>query len=289
MLAELRDYVSANKAAGEYVVFNAVVLSGMVGKNSRRRACPGGERDVGIEATYMRRPIHHIPVSGQALYSDEGFPYGFTDEIKKQVGENGILYGVFELLFSIGLGRSVSQAETSRGRSVKLRIIEHWDNINGTIERGYAGNSIFFKDDDSVKDYDRIRDYARLLASVSVNGISINNVNVHKLETLLITEKYLLKIAELAEIFRDYGIKLFLSINFAAPVEIGGLDTADPLDGRVVRWWEETAARIYSYIPDFGGFLVKADLKTGLVLLPTGGSCPGRQYAGKAPDLMAVW
>lgn len=265
------DYVSGeNKAAGEYVkYFNAVVLSGngKAIKTAAGELVRAAKEMFGIEADiYAAKPkSHHISLCLDRELLDTLGPEGFsirvyTDEIKiAGADENGILYGVFELLFSIGLGRSVSQAETSRGRSVKLRIIEHWDNINGTIERGYAGNSIFFKDDDIVKDYDRIRDYARLLASVSVNGISINNVNVHKLETLLITEKYLLKIAELAEIFRDYGIKLFLSINFAAPVEIGGLDTADPLDGRVVRWWEETAARIYSYIPDFGGFLVKAD------------------------------
>ena len=141
----------------------------------------------------------------------------------------------------------------------KLRIVEHWDNVSGDIERGYAGNSIFYKDGKITKNTERIRDYARLLCSVGVNAVSLNNVNVSERETRFITDDYLPDIARIASVFSDYGIHVFLSINFAAPIALGKLDTADPLEPEVRRWWAKAADKIYSYIPDFGGFLVKAD------------------------------
>ncbi|NLL38382.1 MAG: alpha-glucuronidase [Clostridiales bacterium] len=267
------DYISCdNKAATEYEkFFSAIVLKGhgRVIRTAANELVRAAKEMFGTDAPVLpaKPDSTHITLRLDGELLDTLGPEGF--EIRVHAGgneieiagadENGVLYGVFELLFGIGLGKSISQAEVSRSRSVEMRMIEHWDNMSGDIERGYAGKSIFFKDNNITTDYDRIRDYARLLASVSVNGISINNVNVHKQETFLITEKYLPQIAELAGIFSDYGIKLFLSINFAAPVEIDGLDTADPLDEGVIRWWEETAGKIYAHIPDFGGFLVKAD------------------------------
>src|SRR5690606_20286727 len=118
---------------------------------------------------------------------------------------------------------------------------------------------IFYAGGEFRENLGRVRDYARLLASVGINAVSINNVNVHETETLFITEPWLPKVARVADIFREYGIRLFLSINFAAPVQAGGLPTADPLDEGVRTWWKRTAAAIYRHIPDFGGFLVKAD------------------------------
>ncbi|GIO84981.1 xylan alpha-(1-_2)-glucuronosidase [Paenibacillus faecis] len=175
------------------------------------------------------------------------------------VSSAGVLYGVFHLLRLIGIGSPISAIHIVENPVNQLRMINQWDNIDGSIERGYAGNSIFYADGKITSDLQRIRDYARLLASTGVNALSINNVNVHRLETMLITEAYLPEVARLAGIFRNYGIKLFLSINYAAPLEIGSLPTADPLDPEVKRWWRERAADIYRYIPDFGGFLVKAD------------------------------
>lgn len=121
------------------------------------------------------------------------------------------------------------------------------------------GNRFFYADHEITTDHERVRDYARLLASTGINAIAINNVNVHQFETMFLTARYLPAIAELAAIFRAYGIKLFLSINYASPIEIGGLTTADPLDSDVRQWWKEKAAEVYAAIPDFGGFLVKAD------------------------------
>ncbi|MDQ0194087.1 alpha-glucuronidase family glycosyl hydrolase [Paenibacillus wynnii] len=171
----------------------------------------------------------------------------------------GVLYGVFHLLRLISLELSPEGLEVEEYPSNPLRMMNQWDNADATIERGYAGNSIFYEGGRIVKDVSRVRDYARLLSSVGINGISINNVNVHDIETSFITEPFLPDVARLADLFRAYGITLFLSINFAAPITIGGLDTADPLDDKVHVWWENTVSRIYDYIPDFGGFLVKAD------------------------------
>lgn len=173
--------------------------------------------------------------------------------------EKGVLYGVFYLLMAICSSNSLNEIEIEDGPYNLLRIINHWDNLNGEIERGYAGQSVFFKDNKVVEDLSRVKDYARLLASVGINGVVLNNVNVHKYETELITDKFLPDVSRIADVFRLYGIKIYLSINFAAPVEIGGLPTADPLDERVKKWWKEMVENIYRYIPDFGGFLVKAD------------------------------
>ncbi|GIO35309.1 xylan alpha-1,2-glucuronidase [Paenibacillus antibioticophila] len=171
----------------------------------------------------------------------------------------GVIYGIFHLLRGVSLGLKPAQWAIEERPVNQLRMINQWDNADGSIERGYSGRSIFYKDGVIVQDLDRVRDYARLLASVGINAISINNVNVHEVETGFITEEGLPEVARVAGVFRDYGIALFLSINFAAPMAVGGLDTADPLDEGVREWWKETSERVYRHIPDFGGFVVKAD------------------------------
>ncbi|WP_151737108.1 alpha-glucuronidase family glycosyl hydrolase [Paenibacillus tengchongensis] len=174
-------------------------------------------------------------------------------------GPTGVLYGVFHLLRLMAAGRPPAELDVLEQPAARLRMINHWDNFDGSIERGYAGRSFFYADNRFLKDFARVRDYARLLASVGINGISVNNVNVHRLETLFITERYLPDVAELAGIFREYGIRLYLSVNYASTLEIGGLTTADPLDPQVREWWRRKAEEIYRFIPDFGGFVVKAD------------------------------
>ncbi|WP_339822059.1 alpha-glucuronidase family glycosyl hydrolase [Paenibacillus sp. FSL R7-0216] len=171
----------------------------------------------------------------------------------------GLLYGAFDVLRRIGTGQSLQGLNIVERPVNGLRMLNQWDNMDGSIERGYAGSSIFYENNRFTQNLERLRDYARLLASTGINAIAINNVNVHRIETELITEALLPEVAKVAEIFRMYGIKLFLSINYAAPLEIGGLSTADPLDPEVAAWWRERAAEIYRTIPDFGGFLVKAD------------------------------
>lgn len=171
----------------------------------------------------------------------------------------GLLYGVFAFLRLLGTGQSIEALDVVDNPVNLLRMMNQWDNIDGSIERGYAGKSIFYSDNEITKDFDRLQDYARMLASIGINAIAINNVNVHRFETMFITERYLPDIARIADIFRNYGVKLFLSINYASPIEIGGLNTADPLDPEVRQWWKAKVAEIYKVIPDFGGFLVKAD------------------------------
>ncbi|BDG47555.1 alpha-glucuronidase family glycosyl hydrolase [Parageobacillus sp. KH3-4] len=173
--------------------------------------------------------------------------------------DKGVLYAVFHFLRLLQMKKGIERLSILENPKNRLRMINHWDNMDGSIERGYAGRSIFFKDDQFVKNRNRIKDYARLLSSVGINGVVINNVNVHETETKLITEEFLPDVAKIADIFRSYGIQTFLSINYASPAQIGGLSTADPLDPDVQQWWKKTVERIYHYIPDFGGFLVKAD------------------------------
>ncbi|GLG02499.1 xylan alpha-(1-_2)-glucuronosidase [Alicyclobacillus hesperidum subsp. aegles] len=172
--------------------------------------------------------------------------------------EAGCLYGVFHLMRSIRMGQPLTEPIVQSPQN-ELRMINHWDNADGSIERGYAGKSLFYRSNTMQFDPVRVRDYARLLASVGINAIAVNNVNVHRVETQFVTDAYLPSLARLADLFRDYGVRIFLSVNFASPVELGHLATADPLDPEVQAWWNAAADRIYRYIPDFGGFLVKAD------------------------------
>lgn len=173
--------------------------------------------------------------------------------------ETGVLYAAFHFLRLLRSGSPISALNVAERPKYGLRMINHWDNMDGTVERGYAGSSIFFKENAVLPVPEQLRDYARLMASVGINGIAINNVNVHRTETALITQALLPDVASVADVFRDYGIKLFLSVNYASTIEIGGLSTADPLDPQVSEWWKEVTAEIYKFIPDFGGFLVKAD------------------------------
>lgn len=176
--------------------------------------------------------------------------------------DQGLLYGTFALLRRLS-SDNVTNFETwsyeeEKSPSNPLRILNHWDNMDGSIERGYSGRSFFFEEDDLIVN-DRTKDYARLAASVGINAVVINNVNVKEAATELISDRFYGKLARLSQVFTSYGIKLFLSINYAAPMELGGLDTADPCDSRVGSWWMKKAEEIWNKIPELGGFLVKAD------------------------------
>ncbi|MBB6638253.1 alpha-glucuronidase family glycosyl hydrolase [Cohnella thailandensis] len=173
--------------------------------------------------------------------------------------DKGVLYGAFHLLRLLQTGQPIRDLNVVDRPASKLRMIDHWDNMDGSVERGYAGRSIFFREGDFLGDWDRVRDYARLMAAVGLNAVAINNVNVHETETRLIAPELLPSVARAASVFREYGIRLYLSVNFASPIQLGGLTTADPLDPRVREWWAERTADVYRHVPDFGGYLVKAD------------------------------
>lgn len=172
--------------------------------------------------------------------------------------ERGFLYGAFELIKQLQLGNSYQGLDIRKEPVMPLRMLNHWDNMDGSIERGYSGNSFFFDKDEILVD-ERTVTYARLLASVGINGTVINNVNVKNAATWLITDKYFDKLRQMSEIFADYGIRLFLSLNYAAPVELGELDSADPLSEEVREWWKKRMKLVFERIPNLGGFLIKAD------------------------------
>jgi len=173
--------------------------------------------------------------------------------------ESGLLYGAYNLLFRLKRGESCENLDVSDSPAVSMRILNHWDNGDGSVERGYSGNSLFWKDGKIGYDLERLRDYARLLASVGINQISVNNVNVRLQTAKLLTDEGLPDLVKVAEVFRPFGIKLIISVHFDSPVWLGGLKTSDPADEKVALFWNEAAARVYKAIPDLAGFLVKAD------------------------------
>jgi alpha-glucuronidase len=181
---------------------------------------------------------------------------GFECLIVAGTTERGVLYGAFRLLRKLVLGEELTHLDEREEPSAKLRWVDQWDNLDGTIERGYAGPSIFFENGAVRSDLSRARDYARLLASLGINGCVINNVNANP-QTL--SDDFLPQLARIAEAFRPWGVRLGLAANFATPKQTGGLQTFDPLDHAVGAWWRQKADQIYQQIPDFGGFVMKAD------------------------------
>ena len=171
-------------------------------------------------------------------------------------GETGLLYGAFHFLRLLQTRQSTARLNVAERPRLELRLLNHWDNLDGTIERGYAGGSLWLWDELPGRVDRRVEDYARANASLGINGTVVNSVNANATS---LTPEYLAKAAALANVFRPYGIRVFLSANFAAPKLTGNLPTADPLDPSVARWWKDKADEIYRVIPDFGGFLVKAN------------------------------
>ena len=171
-------------------------------------------------------------------------------------GDRGALYGTFHLLRLLSTGASIAQLDVRERPRHQLRLLNHWDNLNGSIERGYAGRSLWRWEELPATIDPRLHDYGRANASLGLNGTVLNNVNANAQS---LTAAYIAKAAAIADTLRPYGLKVYLSANFAAPGTIGGLATADPLDPAVQRWWKDKAAEIYKAIPDFGGFLVKAN------------------------------
>ena len=177
------------------------------------------------------------------------------------VGDKGLLYGVYHLLRIIQTNEFTDSLKISEKPSYSVRILNHWDNLDGSVERGYAGHSIFWRygeEHPTVTDKDVVlwKEYARANASIGINGTVLNNVNA---SPKMLSGEYLQKVKAIAKVLQPYGIKVYLSINFSSPSALGGLKTSDPLDKEVIKWWNAKANEIYKLIPDFGGFLVKAN------------------------------
>jgi alpha-glucuronidase len=171
-------------------------------------------------------------------------------------GETGLLYGVYHLLRLQSTGANTDSLQIKESPLYDLRILNHWDNPDGTVERGYAGRSLWNWDELPSVLSERYSEYARINASIGINGTVLNNVNA---SSGTLAPENLEKVKALAGIFRPYGIRVYLSVNFASPMQLGGLSTADPLDKEVINWWRQKVKEIYRLIPDFGGFLVKAN------------------------------
>ena len=188
--------------------------------------------------------------------------------------DRAVLYGAFALLRRIALRKSIDELNIRERPYAPVRILNHWDNLDGSIERGYAGRSIFWENDHVVDDLARVGDYARLMASVGINGCSINNVNA---DARVVSAEYLPEVARIADAFRPWGVRVFISLDFASPRRIGGARTFDPLDPAAVDFWKETVDAVYRAVPDLGGFVLKADSEGRL-----GPSEYGRTHADAA-------
>ena len=212
------------------------------------RAAISGPECLAAEELHRFYPGDKVQLTLDPTMADDA--YRVSDGQVTAKTEQGLLYGAYALL------------RGEKGYSApyyKLRILNHWDNLDGSIERGYAGHSIFWDiegNQPKAIDTALIREYARANASIGINGTVLNNVNA---SPKMLSAPYINKVKEIAAILRPYGIKVYLSVNFASPMALGKLKTADPLNKQVQAWWKAKAKEIYTAIPDFGGFLVKAN------------------------------
>ncbi|MDN4011011.1 alpha-glucuronidase [Chryseobacterium gambrini] len=197
--------------------------------------------------------IDRFPESFKDGYRIISTPKKITVSAKTDLG---LLYGSYYLLNLQQQKADFSHLKLEEKPSYDVRILNHWDNLDGTIERGYAGHSLWKWEDLPGKISPRYEEYARANASIGINATVLNNVNA---SPNMLREDYLKKVKILADIFRPYGIKVYLSVNFSSPKVLGGLQNSDPLNQEVQKWWKDKAAEIYKLIPDFGGFLVKAN------------------------------
>ena len=237
-------------------------FSGLTGRALKTTTKPVNGGLVLALADELRGYGVELPEAQISELGDEGYRILRTKARKKTVTlivakqEQGLLYGSFALLQHLMRQQPLSELQLQSSPSVKLRVLNHWDNLDGSVERGYAGASLWdwWRLPEIVDP--RYLDYARANAAIGINGAVLNNVNA---QALSLSPRYLAKTAAIAEVLRPYGIKVYLSARFSAPIELGGLLSADPRDPDVQKWWREKATEIYGFIPDFGGFLVKAN------------------------------
>ena len=190
-----------------------------------------------------------LPAEGYHIYDADGARHIDAGS------EAGLRYGVYALQRAEALGQAGPGLDLQEAPRYALRLLNHWDNLDDTVERGYAGESMWEWTSPDIPEA-RIRHYAELCASVGINGTVLNNVNANP---LILDAEHIARVAEIAAILREYGIKTYLSIKWTSPIALSGLKSGDPLDRKVRKWWQDKAAEIYAAIPDFGGFLVKAN------------------------------
>lgn len=223
---------------------------------------PKGTLLVGTPASSKVLSGIHAITNEISVLGDEGFLIktmkvnGTPCTVIAARKDMGVMYGVFHFLRLLQTQSDIKELNITQVPKLQRRMLNHWDNLNGTIERGYAGYTLW--DWQRLPGYidPRYRDYARANASIGINGTVLNNVNANARS---LTTEYLIKAAALADVFRPYGIRVYLTARFSAPKELRALNTAGPLDPEVRQWWKDKVKEIYKYIPDFGGFLVKAN------------------------------
>ncbi len=188
--------------------------------------------------------------------------------------DRGVLYGAFAFLRKMSLGESIAELDERHSPATAVRWVNQWDNLDGSIERGYGGRSIFWENGEARHDLKRVADYGRLLASVGINGCGINNVNA---DLRILSPEMIAQAARIADAFRPWGVNVLISVDFGSPKSTGGLETFDPLDPTVAAWWKTKVDEVYRAIPDLAGFIVKADSEGRL-----GPSTYGRTHADAA-------
>ena len=237
-------------------------VRGMLGRSLREvRSLPQESAIVIGTLSALRGGFPNFLASAELL-KDDGFQlstekfHGVDYLIVAATTERGVLYGVFALLSKIAREESVSVLHETQQPSAPIRWVDQWDNLDGRIERGYGGPSIFFENGNVRADLTRAGEYARLLASIGINGCAINNVNANP---RVLEDDFLPQLARVADVFRPWGVRLSISVDLSSPKVIGGLETFDPADPRVVEWWKKKFDALYALIPDFAGVVVKAD------------------------------
>jgi alpha-glucuronidase len=239
-------------------------LTGLLGSSPELAAhlTRGGALLFGTPSACARVAGAPLPLGGLSALGNEGYVIdsivvgGRPLTVIAANTDVGVLYGAFHFLRLLQTHRPVNHLAISSRPRLELRVLDHWDNLDGTVERGYAGTSLWNWESLPEHRDPRYVQYARACASIGINGTVLNNVNA---SASILTRPYLAKVAALAHVFRPYGLKVYLSARFSAPIEIGGLKTADPLDPAVRAWWRSKIDEIYRLVPDFGGFLVKAN------------------------------
>ncbi|MGC4050592.1 MAG: alpha-glucuronidase family glycosyl hydrolase [Paludibaculum sp.] len=254
-------------------------IKGMLGVTLRVSATVPAEGAIvlGVDAA-VRRAVPGLPAASPL--GEDG--YALTTRaagaprlvVIAGANDRGVLYGTFALLKKMALGEPLDVLNERSVPYAPVRWVNHWDNLDGTIERGYGGRSIFWDKGKVREDLSRVSEYGRLLASLGINGCSINNVNA---DPRVLTADYMPQIARIAEALRPWGVRMVLSVDFGSPQRVGGLSTFDPLDAGVAAWWKAKADEVYQAVPDLGGFLLKADSEGRI-----GPSAYGRTHADAA-------
>lgn len=232
-------------------------LKGLFGRDVMHLSSGCGSKSSVIVGTVESFTPACGPLDKEVVLEDDGFWLSTEGNSVQIIGQNqrGALYGTFEYLSMLARG-NFSKVSYVSNPSAPVRWTNEWDNMDGSIERGYGGLSFFFANASVLSDLTRATEYARLLASIKINGLILTNVNA---DPITLKPENIKGLGRIGDVMRPYGIQIGIALYFASPQTLGGLPTFDPLDESVISWWQNVTAEIYSAVPDFGGYLVKAN------------------------------